>query len=214
MILNMFKPKGWTSFDVVKKVRFITKEKKVGHAGTLDPFAEGVLILGTGKDTKRLTDISASKKIYKAVLKLGVQTDSLDVDGNIVVKEEIPNILVNDIKRVLKSFLGDQLQIPPMFSAKKVNGTRLYKLARRNIEIKREPCKIHIDSIDLIDYIPPLVTLQVTCSKGTYIRVLGSDIAEKLGTVGHLIKLTRLGIGNYIINDAIRIEEFQEKWTS
>jgi len=96
MILNMFKPKGWTSFDVVKKVRFITKEKKVGHAGTLDPFAEGVLILGTGKDTKRLTDISASKKIYKAVLKLGVQTDSLDVDGNIVVKEEIPNILVND----------------------------------------------------------------------------------------------------------------------
>lgn len=213
MILNMYKPKGWTSFDVVKKVRSITKEKKVGHAGTLDPFAEGVLILGTGKDTKRLSEISSTKKIYKAVLKLGIQTDSFDIDGKIISESEIPDLSTEKIKRVLTSFLGEQLQIPPMFSAKKVNGTRLYKLARKNIEIEREPSKIHIYEIDLIDYSVPLVTFQVTCSKGTYIRVLGSDIAEKLGTVGHLIELTRLGVGDFMLNDTVRIEELQEKWT-
>ncbi len=214
MILNMYKPKGWTSFDVVKKVRSITKEKKVGHAGTLDPFAEGVLILGTGKDTKRLSEISSTKKIYKAVLKLGIQTDSFDIDGKIISESEIPDLSTEKIKRVLKSFLGEQLQIPPMFSAKKVNGTRLYKLARKNIEIEREPSKIHIYEIDLIHYSVPLVTFQVTCSKGTYIRVLGNDIAEKLGTVGHLIELIRLGVGDFMLNDTVRIEELQEKWTS
>ncbi|MFQ6678234.1 MAG: tRNA pseudouridine(55) synthase TruB [Fidelibacterota bacterium] len=214
MIFNMYKPRGWTSFEMVKKVRMITKEKKVGHAGTLDPFAEGVLILGTGKDTKQLAEISSSKKKYRAVIKLGIQTDSLDIEGRITSEKEIPNLSVDKINSVLQSFLGDQLQTPPMFSAKKVNGTRLYKLARQNIEIKRDPCKIHINSIDLIGYNSPLITFQVTCSKGTYIRVLGSDISEKLGTVGHLIELTRLSVGEYVVNDALHIEEFQEKWKS
>lgn len=214
MILNMYKPKGWTSFDVVKKVRSITKEKKVGHAGTLDPFAEGVLILGTGKDTKQLTEISSSNKMYKAVLKLGVQTDSLDIDGKITSEGEIPNLSIDEIKKVLKSYLGEQLQTPPMYSAKKVNGTRLYKLARKNIVIEREPCKIHIYEIDLIHYSVPLVTFQVTCSKGTYIRVLGNEIAEKLGTVGHLVELIRIGVGEYQLNHTVHIEELQEEWTS
>jgi len=214
MILNMYKPKGWTSFDVVKKVRSITKEKKVGHAGTLDPFAEGVLILGTGRDTKRLSEISSSNKIYKAVLKLGVKTDSLDIDGNITTETEIPELSITEINRVLNSFLGKQLQIPPMFSAKKVNGTRLYKLARKNIEIEREPSKIHIYEIELINYSVPLLTFQVMCSKGTYIRVLGSEIAEKLGTVGHLVELIRISVGDYTLNQTVHIEELQEKWTS
>lgn len=214
MILNMYKPKGWTSFDVVKKVRSITKEKKVGHAGTLDPFAEGVLILGTGKDTKRLSEISSSNKIYKAVLKLGVKTDSLDIDGNITTESEIPDLSTDEIKKVLKSYLGERLQTPPMYSAKKVNGIRLYNLARKNIEIAREPSKIHIYEIELINYSVPLVTFQVMCSKGTYIRVLGCEIAEKLGTVGHLVELIRISVGDYTLNHTVHIEELQKKWTS
>ncbi len=214
MILNIHKPKGWTSFDVVKKVRHITKEKKVGHAGTLDPFAEGVLVLGTGKDTKSLSQISSSNKRYKAILKLGEKTDTLDTEGKIISKKAIPDLTDQDIHKVLISFLGKQKQIPPMFSAKKIDGTRLYKLARKNIEIDRPPVNIEIFFIRLIEFDNPYITFDVSCSKGTYIRVLGSDIAEKLETVGHLVELIRLKVGEYLIDDTVKIEELEEIWTS
>ena len=207
MIININKPAGWTSFDVVKKVRGIIKEKKVGHAGTLDPFAEGVLVLGTGPDTKKLTDITTANKTYRAELTLGKATDTQDRDGKISVVEVVPELTKETIAAVLASFDGPQEQIPPMYSAKHVNGQRLYKLARKNKTVERAPVRIFIEQISLLDYIEPVITLNVTCSKGTYVRVLGADIAAKLGTVGHLTALTRTSVGTYHIADSTTIEE-------
>ena len=207
MIININKPPGWTSFDVVKKVRGIINEKKVGHAGTLDPFATGVLILGTGPDTKKLSDISLSNKTYVADLTLGIETDTYDCDGNTISKAKIPEISKKVVEELLLSFEGISKQIPPMYSAKKVNGVRLYKLARQNKIIKREPIEINISDIQLIKLKSSTITFQVTCSKGTYVRVLGFDIAKKLGTVGFLSALKRISVGPYNITESKLIEE-------
>lgn len=210
MIININKPAGWTSFDVVKKVRGIIKEKKVGHAGTLDPFAEGVLVLGTGPDTKKLTDITTASKIYRAELTLGKATDTQDRDGKIIAESPVPELTMETIDAVLASFVGTQEQIPPMYSAKKVNGQRLYKLARKNKTVERDPVTITIDQISLLDYTEPVITFEVTCSKGTYVRALGADIAAKLGTVGHLTALVRTSVGAYHIANATTIEELSK----
>ena len=214
MILNIFKPSGCTSFYVVKNIRRIIKDKKVGHGGTLDPFAEGVLIIGTGKDTKKLSNIINDEKVYIAGLELGIKTNTLDPEGKIIIKKNIPVLTKDEIKTVLESFLGESLQVPPMFSAKRINGQRLYKLARRNIKIKREPIKINISDIALIDYKENIITFSVRCSKGTYIRVLGKDIAEKLNTVGYLKSLKRTNVGQFSIKDSIKIESFEAEWKS
>lgn len=210
MIININKPARWTSFDVVKKVRGIIKEKKVGHAGTLDPFAEGVLVLGTGPDTKKLTDITTASKIYRAELTLGKATDTQDRDGKIIAESPVPELTRETIDAVLASFVGTQEQIPPMYSAKKVNGQRLYKLARKNKTVERDPVTITIDQISLLDYTEPVITFEVTCSKGTYVRALGADIAAKLGTVGHLTALVRTSVGAYHIANATTIEELSK----
>ena len=212
MIINIYKPVGWTSFNVVKKIRGITKEKKVGHAGTLDPFAEGVLIIGTGKDTKELTAISADQKSYIATLKLGEETKTLDIEGEIVAKSNVPKLSNVIISNTLNKFLGKQKQIPPMFSAKKVGGKKLYELARKNIEIEREPKDIEIKEIELVNFLEDEITFKSTCSKGTYVRVLGSDIAKALDTVGHLSRLVRTSVGEYLVEEAIQIEEFEKQW--
>ena len=212
MIINIYKPVGWTSFGVVKKIREITKEKKVGHAGTLDPFAEGVLIIGTGRDTKKLTGISSDYKSYKATLKLGEATNTLDVEGRITEKSDVPNLSKDLLETVLQGFLGKQKQIPPMFSAKKVGGKKLYELARKNIEIEREPKEIKIKEIELIEYSNTSIKFKVNCSKGTYVRVLGSDIAKAIGTVGYLTKLIRISVGSYSVDESMQIEEFEKKW--
>jgi len=214
VIINIDKPIDWSSFDVVKKIRNITKHKKVGHGGTLDPFASGVLIIGTETDTKTLTSISKSDKTYEAELELGRTTDTLDTEGNIVDEMQIPEIKSNILVSVLNSFLGSQKQQPPMYSAKKHKGTRLYKLARKNIEVDRKDIDININSIDLIDFKSNSIKFRVECSKGTYVRVLGKDIAEKLGTIGYLTSLKRTKVGNYLVNDSISVESFQEKWIS
>ena len=210
MIININKPAGWTSFDVVKKVRGIIKEKKVGHAGTLDPFAEGVLVLGTGPDTKKLTDITTASKIYRAELTLGKATDTQDRDGKIIAEAPVSELTRETIDAVLASFVGTQEQIPPMYSAKQVNGQRLYKLARKNKTVERDPVTITIDQISLLDYTEPVITFEVTCSKGTYVRALGADIAAKLGTVGHLTALIRTSVGAYHIANATTIEELSK----
>ena len=143
----MIKPVGWTSFDVVKKIRNITKSKKVGHGGTLDPFATGVLIIATGKDTKKLTSISSLRKKYVAGLKLGQTTDTLDTDGKITLKKKVNQLTSKKVNKVLHSFQGISKQIPPMFSAKRYKGKRLYSLARNGIKVKREPIKIDIKMV-------------------------------------------------------------------
>lgn len=214
MILNLNKPIGWTSFDVVKKIRGIVKEKKVGHGGTLDPFAEGVLILGTSKDTKNLTAITQMDKEYETVIKIGETTGTLDTESEVTLRKDIPVLNRTLIKDILESFLGKTLQTPPMFSAKKVNGKRLYTLARKNIVIERDPVEINIKKISLLSFTKDSISISVTCSKGTYIRVLGKDIAEGLNTVGYLTSLTRTRVGSYLIKDSLSIEQLEDKWKS
>ena len=214
MIFNIYKPVGWTSFDVVKKIRGITKEKKVGHAGTLDPFAGGVLIIGTNSDTKKLGKISGTIKSYRAVLQLGEETDTLDLDGKVVNTKPVPILDKDLIKSVLKHFIGKYKQIPPMYSAKKVNGVRLYKLARKNKTIDRAPVEVNIIDLTLNDIQDKQIDFSVTCSKGTYIRVLGQEIAKKLGTEGHLTQLQRIAVGDFVVQDSIPLKEFEAKWMS
>lgn len=214
MIYSIYKPVGWTSFDVVKKIKGITRESKVGHAGTLDPFAEGVLIIGTGKDTKKLSDISSTAKSYRATLKLGETTETLDNEGPIIKTNDIPDFDKLKVEKVLLSFKGNYIQTPPMFSAKRVNGVRLYKLARKNIKVSREPIQLEILDITLNNCTDNEIDFSVTCSKGTYIRVLGQDIAIKLKTIGYLTKLVRIKVGPYMVDDSTSIKSFEEEWKS
>ena len=214
MIINLNKPIGWTSFDVCRKVKGITKEKKVGHGGTLDPFATGVLIIGTGKDTKKLKNVSDEKKSYDAILFLGEITDTLDVDGKVVQRMEVPTLSKKKIRNVLELFIGDYNQTPPMYSAKKVGGKKLYEYARKNIYVKRDPVKLKIFSISLNSYNEKSISFSVECSKGTYIRVLGKDISEKLGTTGYLNSLTRTKVGKYTLDKSQSIENFENSWKS
>lgn len=211
MIFSINKPSGPTSFDIIRKVKNITGEKKVGHAGTLDPFAEGLLVIGVSREsTRKLGAISGSEKDYIATLRLGNSTDSGDLDGKVKESAEIPKITDKDIKTVFRQLIGKQQQIPPMYSAKKVNGIRLYKLARMNIEIQREPIEIEISRLKLLDFSENDITFSVTCSKGTYIRQLGVDIAMSLGTVGHLISLLRTRVGDFLLDDAIQLKDIKQ----
>lgn len=213
MIFNLYKPKDFSSFDIVKKVKYITKEK-VGHSGTLDPFADGVLVLGVGKSTKKLSDIIQFDKTYEGIIKLGEKTDSMDLTGNIVDTKEVPKISSKSLKECSNKFTGDLLQRTPMYSARKINGVRLYKLARKNIEIKTNPKLITVKSLNIDTIDKNTLKITVECSSGTYIRVLAEDIADFFGTVGHLISLTRLSVGEYSLNESLTIESFEDKWKS
>ena len=214
MILNIYKPKGISSFGVVKKIRKIVGEKKVGHGGTLDPFAEGVLIIGTGSDTKELKKITDTDKTYTATIELGKTTNTLDTEGDVIEKKKILRLSESKINKILKSFLGASMQTPPMFSAKKIGGVKLYELARKNIIVEREPNQINISDISLVNFNETNITFTVSCSKGTYVRVLGKEIAEKLGTVGYLNSLIRTRVGEYFINDSVSINQFKLSWKS
>jgi tRNA pseudouridine55 synthase len=213
MIFNIYKPKDLSSFSIVKKIKNITKEK-VGHSGTLDPFADGVLVLGVGKSTKKLSNIIQFDKTYEGIIKLGEKTDSMDLTGNVVEEKEVSEISDQSLIDCEKKFVGEYLQRTPMFSARKINGVRLYKLARKNIEIKTNPKLITINSLKIDSLDENTLKITVDCSSGTYIRVLAEDIAEYLGTVGHLISLTRLSVGEYRLDESVTIEKFEDKWKS
>lgn len=201
------KPAGMTSRMVDNKIGKIFSTRHVGHLGTLDPFATGLLIVGINKGNKALNYIDDSKKTYLASLVLGKKTDSGDKDGEVIEEAPIPTITDAEISAILASFLGKSLQIPPMTSAKKVNGKALYKLAHKGIEIEREPKEIEIFDIRLIFRLGKQIDFVVTCSKGTYVRVLAEDIATKIGTVGHLENLRRLKIGEVSLVNSVQLEE-------
>lgn len=213
MIYNIYKPKDLSSFSIVRKVKNITK-KKVGHSGTLDPFADGVLVLGVGKSTKKLSDIIQFDKTYEGIIKLGEKTDSMDLTGNIVEEKKVAEISDQSLIDCENKFVGELLQRTPMYSARKINGVRLYKLARKNIEIKTNPKLITIKSLKIKQLEKSTLKIIVECSSGTYIRVLAEDIAEYLGTVGHLTSLTRLSVGDYKLDESVTIEKFEDKWKS
>lgn len=213
MIYNIYKPKDFSSFSIVKKIKYITKEK-VGHSGTLDPFADGVLVLGVGKSTKKLSSIIQYDKTYEGVIRLGIQTDSMDLTGTVVAEEKIPVITSTILDQCANSFVGELLQRTPMFSARKIDGVRLYKLARKNISIKTNPKLVTIKNLKIEVIDDNNLKVIVECSSGTYIRVLAEDIAKYLGTVGHLISLTRLSVGEYSLSESLTVESFEEEWKS
>ena len=213
MIYNIYKPKDFSSFSIVKKIKYITKEK-VGHSGTLDPFADGVLVLGVGKSTKKLSSIIQYDKTYEGVIRLGIQTDSMDLTGTVVAEEKIPVITSTMLDQCANSFVGELLQRTPMFSARKIDGVRLYKLARKNISIKTNPKLVTIKNLKIEVIDDNNLKVIVECTSGTYIRVLAEDIAKYLGTLGHLISLTRLSVGEYSLSESLTVESFEEEWKS
>jgi len=201
------KPQDWTSFDVVAKIRNLTKVKKVGHSGTLDPMATGVLPIFLGKATKSIKYFLNGDKGYAAEMTLGVKTDSGDATGKPVMTNDKLN-MTNEgiIIETFKKYIGEIEQVPPMFSAKKVNGQRLYKLARKGIEIKREPKKVIIHDLRITNITGPRVSFKVVCSKGTYIRQLAVDIGDDLGCGAHLSKLTRTYAHPFHISQALNMD--------
>ncbi len=201
-ILLVGKTKGSTSFKLVAILRRLTKIEKIGHAGTLDPFATGLMVMLIGRDyTKRSDQFLNSEKEYRGVIHLGITTDTYDLEGQVTSKsDKIPTLA--EIEKVLQTFQGESLQIPPMFSAKKIKGQKLYDLARRGIEIERAPVKVNLQ-IQLLRYEYPELEIQIQCSKGTYIRSLAYDIGTLLGTGAHLSSLTRLRSGKFHLDSAI-----------
>jgi tRNA pseudouridine55 synthase len=206
LIIN--KEPEMTSHDVVNKIRKIFQTKQVGHTGTLDPNATGVLIVAVGKATKVISYLENDDKIYQAELTLGITTDTEDIWGNVIEQKEI-NVTEEEIKQVIKSFIGNIKQVPPMYSALKVNGKKLYELAREGIEVKREPRKIEIFNIYDIEVNKEKVSFTVHCSKGTYIRTLCKDIGEKLLCGATMSKLERIKAGSLEIKNSVKLSDLE-----
>ena len=211
-IVLIHKEADWTSFDAVKKIRSFLRVKKAGHAGTLDPFATGLLIIGVARGTKRLQEFSGLDKSYRAVIHFGVETDSYDRTGEVVARKDTTGLEYRQIEEAISSLRGEISQLPPMYSAKKVNGVRLYKLARKKKEVERQPVTVRIYKSKIVSWQAPLLTLDLTVSKGTYIRSYAHDLGQKLGIGAHLQELTRTAIGPYKLEAAFTIDEFIKFW--
>jgi len=209
-ILNIDKPKGITSHDVISFVRRKFKMKRVGHAGTLDPLATGVLVLLLGKATKLFSQFELFDKAYASTLLLGTTTNSADIQGKILSQKSYENITQNQIEMVLRKFEGDIEQIPPMVSAIKIGGIRLYKLARKGIEVSRKPRKIRIDILKLISFTAPEVKIYLECSKGTYVRQLAEDIGQLLKCGACITEIRRIKVGPFHIDDAVHLDDINE----
>lgn len=219
-IILIDKPAGITSFGVVAKVRRTLSQKtgikkiKVGHTGTLDPFATGLLILLVGKATKKSNDFLKLDKEYEAEIKLGEVSTTGDPEGIVQKKYSGPAPSETEIKKIIQSFIGEIDQKVPAFSAIKINGERAYKLARKGLEVDTPTRKVHIYNIDILDYQFPTLKIRTQVSSGTYIRTLGEDIGQALGTGAYLTALRRTKIANYDVKDSLTLEQFSEKCVS
>lgn len=215
-VLLIDKEYNWTSFDAVNKIRILLKNRlgikkiKVGHAGTLDPLATGLIIVCTGKMTKQITSFQDQEKVYEATIKLGETTPSFDLESEVDGTYPTDHINLEKLNEVLKKFVGEIDQIPPLFSAKYINGTRAYEYARKGSEIELKSQKIKIHSIELIHFDLPFVKLRIICSKGTYIRALARDIGKSLESGAYLSDLRRTGIGQFDVKNAITMNEFEK----
>ena len=215
-LLLIDKYKEWTSFDVVNKIRSQIKYRrnipkiKVGHAGTLDPLATGLLVVCTGKKTKELFKYQGENKEYIAEIKIGETTPSFDLETEVDGTFPFEHISEDDLKNVTESFIGESEQIPPVYSAKRVNGKRAYKSARKGTKFELKPATIKIHDIKLLKISFPFVEMMILCSKGTYIRALARDIGVALDSGAHLTSLRRTKIGSFCVEDAITIDEFEK----
>ncbi len=212
-ILLVDKPFGITSHDVVNRVRRRLQMRRVGHAGTLDPTATGLLIILVGKATKVSQYLMSLDKIYEGTLKLGQSTETHDTEGEVVEDKVVPELSVEEVGACFDEFVGDQYQIPPMFSAKKIGGVPLYKLARRGKVVEREARFIRVSSIELKGVDLPLVGFRISCSKGTYVRTLVHDLGQRIGCGAHLVTLRRIAIERVHLKDAVSLEEFEASTT-
>lgn len=209
-IINVYKEKGFTSHDVVAKMRGILGQRKVGHTGTLDPQAEGVLLVCAGKGTKLCEMLTDHDKTYRAVLLLGVSTDTQDTEGTVIRRRSTEGLSESAVREAILSFAGEQDQIPPMYSALKVDGKRLYELARAGREVERAARRINISEITVEEIRLPEAVVSVTCSRGTYIRTLCHDIGEKLGTGGCMKELLRTRVGRFSMEKSRTLDELQK----
>jgi tRNA pseudouridine55 synthase len=201
------KPAGPTSHDVVDLIRRNFGIKKVGHCGTLDPAATGLLIIVLGKGTKLSEKLMADDKVYEGSMKFGATTSSYDADGDVITTAPVPPLTVEQLNEASKSFVGDHLQTPPMVSAVKIDGVPLYKMARKGIEVERKPRLIHIYTYKFTSYNEPIAVFRVACTKGTYVRSLAHDLGQKIGCGAHLATLRRLVSGKFDVADAITMED-------
>lgn len=212
-VIYFDKPLSWTSFDLVNKIRYKltralkVKKLKVGHAGTLDPLATGVMIICTGKSTKLIESFQYQTKEYIAEIKLGATTPSFDLETEIDEVFPVDHITKEGVEVVLRQFLGSIMQVPPVYSANKVNGVRAYEMARKGESVELKAKELVIDEIELLDFAMPVIRIRVVCSKGTYIRALARDIGRSLDSGGHLISLVRTRIGNITLDQCRTIDE-------
>lgn len=202
-LLLINKPKNWTSFDVVNKLRHLLKIKKIGHAGTLDPLAKGLLLIGIGKYTKKLESLQGLDKTYEGIIEIGKTTPSFDLETPFDSASDYRNVTPQEVVLAVEALTGELDQIPPVFSAIKVNGQRAYKSARKNEKILLKSRKIKIYKFEIIQLILPEIHFRVVCSKGTYIRSLAKDLGEKLGVGGYLKELIRTQVGEYKLENAL-----------
>jgi tRNA pseudouridine55 synthase len=209
-IVNVDKPPGVTSHDVVDAVRRVAGQRKVGHAGTLDPMATGVLLVCLGQATRVAEYLMDGTKKYRATIVLGATTDTYDADGDVVDQGGRTDWQQAEIEAALAAFVGQIEQVPPMYSAIKRDGEPLYKLARQGKTVERPPRQVEIDEIELLDWAPPSMIVQVTCSPGTYIRSLAHDLGQRLGSGAYLAALVRLASGRFILEDAVSLERLEE----
>jgi len=203
------KPLHWTSFDVVRKIRNIIRIKKVGHAGTLDPLATGLLIVCTGKFTKKINEYMAQEKEYTGTITLGATTPTYDLESEPQNFKSFDHITKGQLEQTAQLFTGNILQTPPIHSAIKKEGKRVYELARKGIDVKLEPRPVTISEFEIVKADLPVVEFRVVCSTGTYIRSLANDVGEALGCGGYLSSLCRTRIGNFLLKDAMTMEEFE-----
>lgn len=208
-IINVNKPSGITSFDVIRVLRKNLKEKRIGHTGTLDPLAEGVLVVCLGRATRLVQDIEGYSKVYIAGFELGYRTDTYDIEGKIVEESEKKSVTKEMLEETLKKFVGDIKQVPPMYSALKVDGQKLYDLARKGIEIERKARDIHIDFIEILEFDGTKGKIRCGVSKGTYIRSLIDDLGKELGTFATMNSLVRERVGDSTIDNAYTLEDIE-----
>jgi tRNA pseudouridine55 synthase len=209
-LLNINKPKGLTSHDVVNRVRKLSGQRQVGHTGTLDPMATGVLLVCLGQATRLIEYLTGGHKRYLATIRFGVTTDTLDAEGKVVAQAEVSSLTGEQLRKILPTFLGEIEQIPPVFSALKKNGQPLYRLARAGQEVEVKPRQVTIYALTWRDWRPPDLALEIDCSPGTYIRALARDIGQATGSGATLIELTRLANGHWTLDQAISLELLED----
>ena len=210
-VLLVDKPLHWTSFDAVRKIRHMTRTKKVGHAGTLDPLATGLLIVCTGKFTKKINEYMAQEKEYTGTITLGAATPTYDLESQPQNFQSCDHLAPGDLQSATQAFTGHILQTPPIHSAIKKEGRRVYELARKGIEVKLEPRPVTISVFEIVSFQNPVVQFRVVCSTGTYIRSLANDFGASLGCGGYLSSLRRTRIGSFLAHDALTMEAWEKK---